>query len=102
MHYVPYGPDSWANLPRNGGIAYAAQESWVQNETIRQNILFDKPYDEARYKKGAVSISSLRSNLEVLTRSPMRVKLSTNARSLQTWNYLKRGIRPRLAKKESL
>ena len=35
MHYIPLGPDSWVNLPREGGVAYAAQESWVQNETIR-------------------------------------------------------------------
>ncbi|EKM56944.1 uncharacterized protein PHACADRAFT_254352 [Phanerochaete carnosa HHB-10118-sp] len=51
MHYIPLGPDSWVSLPRGGGIAYAAQESWVQNETIKENILFGAPYDEERYKK---------------------------------------------------
>ncbi|KAF5317788.1 hypothetical protein D9619_012656 [Psilocybe cf. subviscida] len=51
MHFMPSAPDSSFNLPRNGGIAYATQESWVQNETIRENILFGTPYDEERYKK---------------------------------------------------
>ncbi|TFY68446.1 hypothetical protein EVJ58_g1015 [Rhodofomes roseus] len=51
MHYIPAGPDSFFNLPRSGGIAYAAQESWVQNETIRDNILFGAPYNEERYQK---------------------------------------------------
>ncbi|KAG2123601.1 hypothetical protein DEU56DRAFT_829341 [Suillus clintonianus] len=50
MHFTPSGPTSWFNLPRKGGVAYAAQESWVQNETIRDNILFGAPYDENRYK----------------------------------------------------
>ena len=54
MHYVPLGLDSWVNLPRNGGVAYAAQESWVINDTIRGNILFGAPYDEERYKKGVI------------------------------------------------
>jgi ABC-type multidrug transport system fused ATPase/permease subunit len=35
MHFVPMRPDSWYQLPRAGGVSYAAQESWVQNETIR-------------------------------------------------------------------
>ena len=35
MHYIPSSAESWKNLPREGGVAYAAQESWVQNETIR-------------------------------------------------------------------
>ncbi|KAH9030174.1 hypothetical protein EDB84DRAFT_1562614 [Lactarius hengduanensis] len=35
MHFVPMSPDSWYHLPREGGVSYAAQESWVQNETIR-------------------------------------------------------------------
>ena len=51
LHYVPSGPDSWFNLPREHGVAYAAQESWVQNETIRDNILFGSEYDDIRYRK---------------------------------------------------
>ncbi|KAH7930564.1 hypothetical protein BV22DRAFT_1124835 [Leucogyrophana mollusca] len=51
MHFIPSDPTSWFCLPRKGGVAYAAQESWVQNETIRDNIIFGAPYDEARYKK---------------------------------------------------
>lgn len=35
MHFIALGPHSYFNLPRQGGVAYAAQESWVQNETIR-------------------------------------------------------------------
>ncbi|KAH9939277.1 uncharacterized protein BXZ73DRAFT_76000 [Epithele typhae] len=51
LHYIPNGPDSYVSLPRAGGVAYAAQESWVQNETIRDNILFGSPFDEERYNK---------------------------------------------------
>ncbi|ELU36159.1 ATP-binding cassette transporter [Rhizoctonia solani AG-1 IA] len=38
MHFVPSSPDSWFSLPRDGGVAYAAQEAWVQNETIRVGV----------------------------------------------------------------
>lgn len=55
MHFIPSTVDSWYNLPRRGGVAYAAQESWVQNETIRENILFGSAYDEERYRKGMKS-----------------------------------------------
>ena len=51
LHFSPMGPDSWVNLPRDGGVAYAAQESWVQSDTIRNNILFGAPYDVERYGK---------------------------------------------------
>ncbi|KAF9475019.1 multidrug resistance-associated ABC transporter [Pholiota conissans] len=51
MHFIRTTADSWFNLPRDEGVAYAAQESWVQNETIRENILFGNPYDEVRYRK---------------------------------------------------
>ncbi|KAJ6575530.1 hypothetical protein B0H10DRAFT_2168545 [Mycena sp. CBHHK59/15] len=51
MHFVPSTPSSWYNLPREKGISYAAQESWVQNETIKENILFGQKFDEDRYKK---------------------------------------------------
>ena len=76
MHFVPMSPDSWYHLPRADGVSYAAQESWVQNETIRvrrikvltlailipseeqDNILFGAPYDEERYNKGSSIIRS--------------------------------------------
>ncbi|KAF7369374.1 ATP-binding cassette transporter [Mycena venus] len=69
MHFVPSGPTSWYNLPRAKGVSYAAQESWVQNETIQarhlpgtspqckhltilqENIIFGAKFDEVRYKK---------------------------------------------------
>ncbi len=38
MHYIPLGPNSWVNLPRDGGVAFAAQESWVQSETIKVGV----------------------------------------------------------------
>jgi hypothetical protein len=40
MHFVPSTPESWFSLPRGGGVAYAAQEAWVQNETIRVGVLY--------------------------------------------------------------
>ncbi|KZT60640.1 P-loop containing nucleoside triphosphate hydrolase protein [Calocera cornea HHB12733] len=51
MHFEAQGADSWFHLPRERGIAYAAQESWVQNDTVRANILFGNAFDEVRYKK---------------------------------------------------
>ncbi|KAI0633842.1 multidrug resistance-associated ABC transporter [Trametes polyzona] len=51
MHARPSGPEAFVSLPRVGGVAYAAQESWVLSDTIRNNILFGAPFDEARYAK---------------------------------------------------
>ena len=69
MHFILSAPGVWFNLPRDGGVAYAAQESWVQNDTIRvcnlsiffrmrlanrnpqENIVFGSPFDETRHKK---------------------------------------------------
>ncbi|KAJ7274255.1 P-loop containing nucleoside triphosphate hydrolase protein [Mycena rebaudengoi] len=51
MHWIPSTLASWYNLPRGDGVAYAAQESWVLNETIKDNIIFDTAFDEERYKK---------------------------------------------------
>ncbi|KAJ7141418.1 hypothetical protein C8R44DRAFT_763397 [Mycena epipterygia] len=37
MHLVPSSPSTWYNLPRDKGVSYAAQESWVMNDTIKVN-----------------------------------------------------------------
>ncbi|TFK79744.1 P-loop containing nucleoside triphosphate hydrolase protein [Polyporus arcularius HHB13444] len=64
MHYIPQGPDSLVNLPRGGGVAYAAQESWVQSDTIKNNIIFGAPFDEVRYNK-VLDQCALRRDLEL-------------------------------------
>ncbi|CAF1016730.1 unnamed protein product, partial [Brachionus calyciflorus] len=39
--------DGLINL--NGHTAYVPQQAWIQNETVRNNILFGSPYDESFY-----------------------------------------------------
>ncbi|KIK55022.1 hypothetical protein GYMLUDRAFT_264341 [Collybiopsis luxurians FD-317 M1] len=64
MHYIPLGPSLYFHLPQEGGVAYAAQESWVQNETIKNNILFASEYDKARYKE-VLHVCGLEQDLEL-------------------------------------
>lgn len=35
----------------DGTVAYVSQQAWIQNETIRENILFGKKYDENFYRQ---------------------------------------------------
>lgn len=37
MHYSPIADDSGFRLPRDGGVAFVAQEGWVQSGTIKVN-----------------------------------------------------------------
>lgn len=91
MHLVPLNQASWVSLPKDGGVAYASQESWVLNATIKvsrqnldhilgaehlqENILLDNLYDGARYKKGSGFVSADYSYLNDCNSSPsMRLK----------------------------
>jgi ABC-type multidrug transport system fused ATPase/permease subunit len=49
----------------DSGIAYVAQIPWIENATIKDNILFGLPYDEGRYKK-VVSVCALEKDLDML------------------------------------
>lgn len=46
-------------------IAYCSQISWIENGTLRDNILFGLPYDGERYNK-VISASALEKDLEIL------------------------------------
>lgn len=48
-----------------GSVAYVAQEAWIQNATLRDNILFGLPWDEERYNT-AVKVCELEQDLVIL------------------------------------
>ena len=33
-----------------GSVAYVPQQAWIQNLTLRENILFGKPYIQQKYR----------------------------------------------------
>ncbi|CAK90929.1 unnamed protein product (macronuclear) [Paramecium tetraurelia] len=49
----------------NGNIAYVSQKSWIQNATLKDNILFGLPYDEKRYRD-ALKYSCLEQDIKIL------------------------------------
>lgn len=51
LHFEPQNEYAFFNLPRDGGVSFAAQESWCMSDSIRDNILFGAPYDETRYRQ---------------------------------------------------
>ncbi|EXJ66028.1 ATPase [Cladophialophora psammophila CBS 110553] len=68
--YIPGGsvrqdlrPDPITGLTES--VAYCAQQAWLVNATIKENILFDSPYDEDRYHE-VISICALERDLEIL------------------------------------
>lgn len=48
-----------------GSVAYVPQQAWIQNATLRDNILFGRPYVEQRYRC-VLEACSLTPDLEVL------------------------------------
>ncbi|KAJ7650714.1 ABC transporter [Roridomyces roridus] len=53
-----------------GSVSYCPQSAWIQNATIRDNICFGLPFDEARYWK-AVNDSCLQPDLDMLPNGDM-------------------------------
>ncbi|KAI6099711.1 ABC protein [Pisolithus sp. B1] len=48
-----------------GKVAYCSQTAWIQNATLRENVLFGQPFDEERYWR-VIELSCLLSDLELL------------------------------------
>lgn len=49
----------------NGSIAYCSQHAWIQNASLRDNILFGKPYDEKRYQQ-VIKVCELLPDFDIL------------------------------------
>ena len=47
-------------------IAYVPQQAWIQNMTLKQNILFDQDFNQAQYDE-VLDSCALRPDLEMLT-----------------------------------
>ncbi|KAM6223921.1 ATP-binding cassette sub-family C member 5-like [Rhynchocyon petersi] len=54
----------------NGTFAYVAQQAWILNATLRDNILFGKEYDEERYNT-VLNNCCLRPDLAILPNSDL-------------------------------
>ncbi|KAL8693154.1 MAG: hypothetical protein Q9218_001974 [Villophora microphyllina] len=68
--YLPGGRSKETLLedPETGlteSVAYCAQQAWLMNDTIKQNILFASPLDESRYK-AVIAACALGRDLEIL------------------------------------
>ena len=48
-----------------GSVAYAAQQAWMQNATLKDNILFGKPLNELEYQN-VIDACALLPDLDVL------------------------------------
>lgn len=55
-----------ANWVIDSAIAYVSQTPWIENATIRDNILFGLPYNESRYRK-VIHACALKKDLDMLT-----------------------------------
>ena len=48
-----------------GSTAFVAQQAWIQNMTLKDNVLFDKKYNEIKYNS-VLDSCALRPDLEIL------------------------------------
>ena len=49
-----------------GSVAYVAQQAWIQNATVRSNIVFGHEFDQERYD-AVLEACALLPDLEILT-----------------------------------
>ncbi|KAJ3287921.1 hypothetical protein HK104_008405 [Borealophlyctis nickersoniae] len=57
--------DPTASVVFSGSVGFCPQQAWIMNATVRDNITFGRPYDEARYKR-CIDMCALSRDLEIL------------------------------------
>ena len=56
----------------NGTVAYVPQKAWILSDTVRNNIIFNNPYNEDKYNK-IVKICQLEPDFELLKQGDLTV-----------------------------
>lgn len=51
-------------------MAYVPQQAWIQNATLRDNVLFGKPYDRSKYNH-VLEACELERDLTILSAGDM-------------------------------
>jgi hypothetical protein len=54
-----------------GSIAYVSQTAWIQNASIKDNILFGRLYEQEKYEF-AVRVSALKKDLALMSHGEKR------------------------------
>jgi ABC-type transport system involved in cytochrome bd biosynthesis fused ATPase/permease subunit len=60
------------HMAAKGSIAYVAQQAWILNATVRENILFGKPWDEDYYNR-VLDACALWPDLGIITPLPFPI-----------------------------
>ncbi|KAF8788578.1 Multidrug resistance-associated protein 1 like protein [Argiope bruennichi] len=60
-----YAAEGTVRIMKGGRLAYVSQQAWIQNATLRQNILFVKPMERAQYDL-TLSRCCLKPDLKIL------------------------------------
>ena len=68
MLYDPSNQDQKVEI--NGSVAFVSQQAWIQNATVKDNILFGLPCDEVRYHR-ALKNSCLDQDIKILIKGDM-------------------------------
>jgi ATP-binding cassette subfamily C (CFTR/MRP) protein 1 len=50
---------------QQGSVAYVAQQAWIQNATLRDNVMFGKPMNDNTYDK-ILDACAMRPDLDIL------------------------------------
>jgi ABC-type multidrug transport system fused ATPase/permease subunit len=64
-HSKIYVSEQEAPIRLSEDVSYVQQQPWIQNKSIKNNILFGLPYDEDKYKE-TIKICELKRDLQIL------------------------------------